>query len=75
MPDPTSLESIMRYWQKLSIYKGESTMKQLKKFTRNQKEIVMKAGYDPQEYGLQRELPDSIIIRHRQDGTTVTIEK
>jgi hypothetical protein len=50
-------------------------MKQLKKFTRNQKELVMKAGYNPQEYGLQRELPNTIIIRHRETKETVVIEK
>lgn len=75
MPDPTSLESIMRYWQKSSIYKGESAMKQLKKFTRNQKELVMKAGYDTKEYGLRREYPNSIIIVHRATGQTVVVEK
>lgn len=50
-------------------------MKQLKKFTRNQKELVKKAGYEPQEYGLQRELTNSLIIRHRVTNQTVVIEK
>ena len=50
-------------------------MKQLKKFTRNQKELVMKAGYDTKEYGLRREYPNSIIIVHRATGQTVVVEK
>lgn len=50
-------------------------MKQLKKFSRNQKELVEKAGYDPKEYGLQRELQNTMIIRHRVTNQTVVIDK
>ena len=50
-------------------------MKQPKKLTRNQKEIVFNNHLDPKEYALVEEREFYIRIMHRESGRCKTITK
>ena len=75
MPDPRSLESIMRYWEKSSKYKRREHMKQPKKLTRNQKEILVKKGMNPDDYMLHSEDEKEMILYNRKEKRLEAVEK
>lgn len=51
-------------------------MKQLRKLNRTMKECCSAQGYDPNKYGLYKDINDSYFqIMHRETGKIVTVDK
>ena len=77
MPDPTSLESIIGYWQKVKYLNAEGSkkMKQPKKLTWKQKQIVSKAGKNPDDYMLHSEDENELILYNKKEKRLESVGK
>lgn len=54
---------------------GDGALKNGKKLTRDQKIMLTKAGWDPAAWLCVMDLPNSLILVHRDTGETFVFEK